>query len=76
MFGGGGVVVKYNARESPIHATTWEAIHYLLTDRYKANDDKLPDPDNKPIPTGDAYRPVNKYVCKWSDIDHRRSAVC
>ena len=57
---GGGVAFKYDDRETPIHETTREDINYLLADGYKVDDDILPDPENKPSPTGNTDRPVYK----------------
>ena len=50
--GGGGVEVKPDARETPIHATTREVIDYILADDYKVDDDRLPDLENKLSATG------------------------
>ena len=46
------VAVKYDARETPIHATTRQGIHDLLADGYKVDDARILAPENKPIPTG------------------------
>ena len=74
--GGGGESIGYDSRETPIHATTQEDINALLSDGYEVDDDRLPAPKNKPIPTGDNDRPVYKEGWKWSGIDHRREAGC
>ena len=37
----GEVVVKYDALETPIRATTWEDINTLLADGYGVDDDRL-----------------------------------
>ena len=48
----------------------------IFNDSYEVNDNILPAPDNKPIPTGDTDRTVYKEVCKWNGIDHRSEAGC
>ena len=52
------VGVKYDSCETTIHATTQEGINTLLADGYKVDDDRLPDPNNKPSLTGNTYQPV------------------
>ena len=39
-----GVVVEYYYRETPLHATTQEDIHPLLSDGYEFEDDRLTAP--------------------------------
>ena len=56
----GEVVVKYNSRETPIHATTREDINALLADGCKVNDDRIAAFDNKPGATGKTDQPVYK----------------
>ena len=46
----------------------------LLDDVYEVDDDIIPDPENKPIPTGNTDQPEYKKGQKWSGIDHRRAA--
>ena len=41
------VAVKSYACETPIHATTQEEINDILSDGYKADDDRLPGPEKK-----------------------------
>ena len=54
------VAVKYDARETPIHATNWEGINALLADGYKVDDDRLPVPYNTPSNTGKRDQMVYK----------------
>ena len=56
----GEFAVKSDSRETPIHVTTLEDIYALLEDGYKVDDDRIPDPKNKPIPTGDTDLPIYK----------------
>ena len=49
---GGEVAVKYDAIETPIHATTREDINDLLADGYEVDDDRLPATDITPSATG------------------------
>ena len=56
----GEVAVKSYTRETPIHATTQEDIHDLLSDGYKVDDDRLPYPKNSPINTDKTDQPVYK----------------
>ena len=72
---GGGAIVS-NSCETPIHATTQEGVNYLLVDGYEVDDNILPTPNNKPIPTDDTDHPVYREIWKWSDIDHRRASGC
>ena len=67
-------VVKSDAHETPIHATTIEVINALLADGYKVNDDRLPDPDNTPSNTVKTDQPVYKEGLKWNILDHRRAS--
>ena len=48
----GQVVVKSDARETPIQATTREYINDLLEDGYEVDGDILPAPENTPRNTG------------------------
>ena len=41
-------VVKYDARETPIHETTQEGINSLLADGYEVDGDRLPSPKKNP----------------------------
>ena len=54
----GQVTIGSDDCETPIHATTLEGIHDLLDDGHEVDGDRIPDPDNKPIPTGDNYQLV------------------
>ena len=72
----GEVALKSNARETPIRENKREDTNALLEDGYEVDDDILPATKNKPIPTGDTYRPVYKEGYKWSVIDHRRESGC
>ena len=73
--GGGGDIVS-DAHDTPIRATIREGINYLLNDGYEVDYDRIPAPDNKPIPTGDTYWPVYKEGLECSGIYHRRAAGC
>ena len=72
----GEVVVKSDARETPIHATTREDINALLADGYEVDDDRLPAPKNTPRNTVQTDLMVYKEVWKCNDIDHRRALGC
>ena len=48
----------YNSRETPIHKITSEDINDLLDSAHKVDYDRLPDPENGPIPTGNTYKSV------------------
>ena len=49
-------VIGSDARETRIHETTQEDINDLLDSWYEVDDDRLPDSQNKPSPTGDTAR--------------------
>ena len=70
------VAIVSDARETPIHETKLEGINDLLDDGYEVYDDRLPYPENKPIPTGNNDHPLYKEEWKWSGIYHRRQAGC
>ena len=41
---------------------------------YKVDDDRLPEPYNKPIARGDTDSKIYKYVWNWNGIYHERAA--
>ena len=51
-WGGGGGVIRSDARETPVNATTQEGIYDLLSNVYEVDYDRLPYLKNKPIHTG------------------------
>ena len=65
------VAIGSDARETPIHETTWEGINDLLVDGDEVDDDRIQSPEKKIIPKGDNYRPLYKEGCKWIGIYHR-----
>ena len=50
---GGGGAIGSNDHETPIHVTTHEGINDFLSDGCEFNDDGIPDPYIKLIPTSD-----------------------
>ena len=56
----GEFAIGYDASETPIHETTQEDINDLLDGCHEVDDDRLPAPKNKPIPTGDTEQSVFK----------------
>ena len=72
----GEILVKSDARETPIHATNQEDIHALLADGYKVYDDRPPAPKNTPSNTGKNDQPVYKEGWKWNGIYHSRESGC
>ena len=57
-WGGGGVEIVSNARETPIHATTCKGINDILSGGNEVDDDGLPNTKTKPSHTGDTGLPV------------------
>ena len=63
-----------NARETPINETTQEDINAHLAVGHEVDDDRLPDIENKPIPTRNTDLSVYKEGWKWSGIYHRKES--
>ena len=66
--------VKSDARETPVHKTTWEDVNSLLGGGYEVDDGILPSPKNKPSDRGDTDRTICKDGCNWNFTYHRRVA--
>ena len=59
-WGGGAGVIRSDARETPVNATTQEGIYDLLSNVYEVDYDRLPYIKNKPIHTGNTELKVYK----------------
>ena len=52
------MVIIIDALETPMYATTQECIHFLLSYRYEAENDRPTSPKNKPSVIGDTDQQI------------------
>ena len=64
------VTVDSISHETPMNATAWEDINFLLADGYEVDYYRLLYPEKKPSARGDTDQPVYKYIYDCNDIDH------
>ena len=50
--------LESDKRETPIHETNRQNLNDILSYGYEVDYDRLPYPENKPIPTGNTDQPV------------------